>query len=106
MYTLSRKKNVEFVVIIYYKPIHINQYNTILYYDIQDIMILKHTHTVYHESFEAEKFHGFHMVCETFLYESSRWPCSNMDLRESIWDSAKVFLQRSACTTCRKSFLP
>ena len=40
------------------------------------------------------------------LYESSRWHCSNMDLRESILDSAKVFSQKSACTTCRKTFLP
>ena len=30
-------------------------------------------------------------VHKTFLYESSRWHCSNMDLRESIRDSAKVF---------------
>ena len=50
--------------------------------------------TIYHESFEAEKFCGFcgflH-VCKTFLYESLRWRCSNMDLRESMWDSAKLF---------------
>ena len=40
--------------------------------------------TVYHERFEAEKFHGFHAfihVSKTFLYESSRWRCSSMDLR-------------------------
>ena len=28
-----------------------------------------------------------------------------MDLRESIWDFTKVFSRRSACTTCRKTFL-
>ena len=41
---------------------------------------------IYHESFEAEKFCGFRgflHIRETFLYESSRWCCSNMDLRES-----------------------
>ena len=26
-----------------------------------------------------------------FLYESSRWRCSNVDLRESMWDSASFF---------------
>ena len=48
----------------------------------------------YHESFEAEKFHGFRgflHVCKTFVYESLRWHCSNIDLRESMCDSMKVF---------------
>ena len=65
-------------------------------------------HTVYHESFEAEQFHGFHVfshVCEIFLYETSRWRCSSMDLRESMRDSVKVSSQRSACITCRETFL-
>ena len=36
-------------------------------------------------------FLRFLHVRETFLYESSRWRCSNMDdLRESMRDSAKV----------------
>ena len=43
---------------------------------------------------------------EPFLYESLRWRCSNMDVRESIWDSVKIFLRRSARTTCHKIFLP
>ena len=30
-------------------------------------------------------------VRKTFLYVSSRWHCSNMDKRESMRDSAKVF---------------
>ena len=50
--------------------------------------------TVYHESFEAEMIHGFHgllHVRKTFLYENLRWHGSNMDLRESMWDSAKAF---------------
>ena len=67
-------------------------------------MLLKLS-TVYHESFEAEKFHGFRgflHVCKTFLYESSRWRLSNMDLRESMWDSAKVFSRRFVRTTCRE----
>ena len=29
-----------------------------------------------------------------------------MDLRESMWDSVKVFSQSSVCTTCRETFLP
>ena len=29
-----------------------------------------------------------------------------MDLREGIWDSVKVFLQKSACTAYREIFLP
>ena len=40
-----------------------------------------------HESFEAEKFHGFHAFMhfhKTFLYESSRWCCLSMDLRDSV----------------------
>ena len=41
-----------------------------------------------------------------FLYESSRWHCSCMDLRESMRGSAKVFLQRSLCTTGCETFWP
>ena len=33
------------------------------------------------------------------------WCCSSMDLRESTRDSAKVILRRSACTTCRETFM-
>ena len=29
----------------------------------------------------------------------------NMDLRESMWHSTKVFSRRSACTTCCETFL-
>ena len=50
--------------------------------------------TTYYESFEAEKsrsFCNFLHFRETFLYENSRWCCSNTELRESMWDSAKVF---------------
>ena len=39
-----------------------------------------------------------------FLYDSSRWLCSYMDLRESMRGSMKVSLQRSACITCAKLF--
>ena len=65
--------------------------------------------TVYHESFEAEKFH-FLRVRETFLYESSRWHCSNVDLRESMRDSTKVFhkglhVQLATKLFCLKTFL-
>ena len=52
--------------------------------------------TVCHESFKAEKFRVFHTflhVHETFLYENSRWHCSNMDLTESMRDSTKVFCE-------------
>ena len=38
-----------------------------------------------------------------FLYEISRGHCTYM---ESIRGSTKDFLQRSACTTCRETFLP
>ena len=65
--------------------------------------------TVNHGSFKVEKFSGFHsfyMIRETFLHGSSRWRCSNMDLRESMWDSTKVFSRRSVCTTCHETFLP
>ena len=51
-------------------------------------------------------FCGFHMVRKTLLHENLRWRCSNIDLRESMWDSTKVFSQRSACTTCHETFLP
>ena len=53
-----------------------------------------------------EVLHFLH-VCETFLYESSRWHCSNMDLRPSTYMGfCKSFLWRSMCTTCRETFLP
>ena len=45
-------------------------------------------------------------VRETFLYENLRWHYSHMDLRGSMWDSAKVFLRSSVYTTCRETFLP
>ena len=55
------------------------------------------------KSFMVSRF----FVCrKTFLFENLRWNYSDMDLRESMWDSAKVFLQSSACTTCHKTFLP
>ena len=40
------------------------------------------------------------------LYENLRWRYSDMDLRESMWDSTKVFLRMSMCTTSRETFLP
>ena len=40
------------------------------------------------------------------LYENLRWRYSDMDLRESMWDSTKVFLRMSMRTTCRETFLP
>ena len=49
---------------------------------------------IYHESFEVEKFCGLCGILHVhkfFLYKGSRWCCSNMDLRESMWDSMKVF---------------
>ena len=54
---------------------------------LTNLVLLSLMNTVCHESFEAEKFHGFcsfYMVRETFLYEISRWRCSNMDIRESM----------------------
>ena len=46
--------------------------------------VVSTTITVYHESFEAEKFHGFRRFCMSVKLESLRWRCSNMDLRASI----------------------
>ena len=47
---------------------------------------------------------------KTALHESSRWRCSNMDLRESMWDSAKVFreglhVQFAAKLFCLETFM-
>lgn len=69
--------------------------------------------TIYHESFKAEKFHRFSWFLhgsKIFLYEILRWRCSNMDLRESMWDSVKVFykvlhLQLAAKCFCFKTFI-
>ena len=53
--------------------------------------------TVYHESFEAEKFLRFSQFFPclqnlfAFLYENLRWRYSDMDLRVSMWESAEVF---------------
>ena len=46
------------------------------------------------------------VIRETFLYENLRWQYSHMDLRGSMWDSAKVFSRSSVYTTCRETFLP
>ena len=71
---------------------------------------VQYMHTIYHESFEAEKFCGlcnYLHVRETSLYGNLRWRCWNMDLRDSRvshWYSS--FLRRSACATCCETFLP
>ena len=49
-------------------------------------------------------------VRETFLYENLRWHYSHMDLRGSMWDSAKVFcealcMQLAANLFCLKTFM-
>ena len=47
--------------------IHMDTF-VLIYFTVDD-HVIKNEHTLYHESFEAEKFHGFHsfyMVCETF----------------------------------------
>ena len=57
----------------------------------------------YHERFEAEKFHVFTWL-QNFLYESSRWRCSNMDyvgLHESFFAS----VQHSMKLSCLKTFM-
>ena len=61
--------------------------------------------TVYHESFEAEKFAVFVLfaVRETFLYEGSRCCCSNMDLRESMREGLHV--QLAAKLFCLEIFM-
>ena len=61
---------------------------------------------VYHESFEAEIFCSFQVFTrsQNFLYENSRWLCSNMDLRESMWDSAKVFYEDLCVQLAEKHF--
>ena len=46
----------------------------------------------------------FRMSAKLFHYESLRWRCSSMDLREHMSDSLKIFLQRSTCTTWRETF--
>ena len=53
---------------------------------------------------------GILHVHKTFLYKGSRWCCSNMDLRESMWDSVKVFregllIQLSAKLFCLETFM-
>ena len=60
-------------------------------------------YTVYHE---RQKSYAVFAVfaCPRNFY--LRWRYSGMDLRESMWDPAKDFLRRSACTTCCKTFLP
>ena len=48
----------------------------------------------------------FCMFAKLFLYESSRWHCSNTDLRESMRDSAKVFCEGLCVQLAMKFFLP
>ena len=70
-------------------------------------------YTVYYEKFQSRKvlrFLHFLHVCETFSYESSRWRCSSMDLRESTRDSVKVFheglcVQLATKLFCRETFM-
>ena len=54
--------------------------------------------TVYYESFEASRFLHVH---KTF---NIRWRCSNMDLRESMWDSVKVFREGLCVQLAAKLF--
>ena len=68
--------------------------------------VLSRVHNaVYHEISRQKSFVVFYMSAK-LLYENLRWRYSDMDLRESMWDSTKVFLRMSMCTTCRKIFLP
>ena len=55
-------------------------------------------------------FHDFFACPGNSLYENLRWRCSNMDLRESMWDSAKVFrnglcVQLAVKLFCLKTFV-
>ena len=59
----------------------------------------------YTMKFQGRKVSWF-FTSAKLLYENLRWRYSDMDLRESMWDSTKVFLQMSMCTTCRETFLP
>ena len=68
--------------------------------------VLSRVHNaVYHEISRQKSFVVFYMSAK-LLYENLRWRYSDMDLRESMWDSTKVFLRMSICTTCRETFLP
>ena len=54
---------------------------------------------IYHESFEAKKFCGFHgflHVRATFLYVNLRWHCLNMDFMRKYVGFCKTFLQKFA----------
>ena len=66
-------------------------------------------HTEYYRipwKFRGRKASRFSYIRKTFLYENLKWHCLNMDLREGMWDSAKVFSLRSVCTTFCETFLP
>ena len=54
------------------------------------ISIICEHNTVYHESFEVEKFCSFRMSTKLSYMKILRWHCSSMDLKENMWDSAKV----------------
>ena len=53
--------------------------------------VLSRVHNaVYHEISRQKSFVVFYMSAK-LLYENLRWRYSDMDLRESMWDSTKVF---------------
>ena len=51
-----------------------------------------------------QKVSRFLACPRNFLYENLRWGCSNMDLRESIWDSAKDFCEGLRVQLAEKLF--
>ena len=76
-------------------------------------MLLKHRlyyYTVNHESFKAEKFHGFRgflCVHETFLYENlSRMALFTYGFKRKYVGFRESFLRSSVYTTCHETFLP
>ena len=97
-------KSNYFIIFIFIKSSNIENILTMKKVELRYVQYLPYTMKVLRQ--KSFTVLSFLRVRETFLYESSRWCCSNVDLRESMWDSVKVFLQKSACTTCHKTFLP
>ena len=74
-------------------------------YNMEELLIYRCTwHTIYHESFEAEKFLSFHVfshVHKAFMkiQDGTGFKRKYEEFRESLsW--------RSVCTTCHETFLP
>ena len=107
MYINILKSNY-FIIFIFIKSSNIENILTMKKVELWYVQYLPYTMKVLRQ--KSFTVFSFLRVRETFLYESSRWCCSNMDLRESMWDSVKVFceglhVQLAAKLFCLKIFM-